>query len=129
MKYKPNMENQYICKPCKKSLQHDEIPKFACTQHIRRNKCIHIVKQLNELEERLLSPRLPFLQMRELGRKYRGKQMGLIGGVINVPANMSRIQHALPCDIKETDTIAVEIKKILSYKSVYALVAFVCIYS
>ena len=61
-----NLENQYICKPCKKYLQHDQIPKFACPQHIRTNKCIDIVKKLNELEERLVSPRLPFLQIREL---------------------------------------------------------------
>ena len=64
-----NLVGQYICKPYKKSLQHDEIPKFACPQHIRRNKCIDIVKQLNQLEEILVSPRLPFLQIRELGKK------------------------------------------------------------
>ena len=45
--------------------------------------------------------------------------MGLIGGVINVPGDMSQIQHAFPCDIKETDIIAVPIKKRLSYKSAY----------
>jgi hypothetical protein len=78
------------------------------------------MKQLNELEERLIALRLPFLQIRELGHKYRGQQMGLTGGVINVPTDTSRIQHALPRDIKETDTIAVEIKKKLCYKSAYA---------
>jgi hypothetical protein len=46
--------------------------------------------------------------------------MGLTGGVINVPTNTSRIKHALTHDIKETDTIAVEIKKKLCYKSAYA---------
>ena len=115
-----NLENQYTCKLCQKAFEHDEIPKFACPQRIRRNKHIGIVKQLNELEERLVSPRLPFLQIRELGQKYRGQQMGLTGGVINVPTDMSRIQHALPRDIKETDTVAVAIKKRLSYKSAYA---------
>ena len=66
-----------------------EIPKFACPQNIRRNQNIKILKELNELEERLLSLRLPFLQIRELEKKHRGQQLGLTGGVINVPIDTS----------------------------------------
>jgi len=45
------------------------------------------MKQLNELEERLIALRFPFLQIQELGHKYKGQQMGLTRGVINVPTN------------------------------------------
>jgi hypothetical protein len=54
-----NLENHYTCKPCHKSLQRGEIPKFSCPWKIQQNKCIHIMKQLNELEERLIALIIP----------------------------------------------------------------------
>lgn len=42
------------------------------------------------------------MQIQELGQKYRGQQMGLTGGIINVPTDTPQIQNVLPCDIKET---------------------------
>ena len=56
-------KNRYICKKCKKSLDHDKTIKFAVPEQIRRNKRILIVKELYELEERLIALRLPFLQI------------------------------------------------------------------
>lgn len=45
--------------------------------------------------------------------------MGLTRGIIYVPTNMSRIRHALPCDMKETDTHCGDKEK-MCYKSAYA---------
>jgi hypothetical protein len=66
------------------------------------------------------------LQIRELGQRYRKPQLGLTGGVINVPTDISRIQHALPHNINETDTIAVAIKKSLRLKNAYSIGCIVC---
>ena len=119
-----DLKTQYNCKSCQKTLLNDEIPKFASPQNIRQNQNIKILKELNSLEERLLSLRLPFLQIRELGKKHRGQQLGLTGGVINVPIDTSRSQCALPHDIKETDTVAVAIKKGYATKMLMLSVAF-----
>jgi hypothetical protein len=53
--------------------------------------------------------------------------VGLIGGVINVPTNTSRIQHSLPRDIKQTNTDVVKIKKNIFYKSAYTFV-HICVH-
>ena len=79
------------------------------------------MEKITELEERLISLRLPFLQIRELRLRYQKPQLGLSGGVINVPADISRIQHALPRTLNESDTIAVAIKKNLKFRNAYAI--------
>ena len=99
-------------------MKKDDVPKFAVPNCIRKNKSIATLKTINELEERLVTLRFPFLQIRELGLRYQQPQLGLSGGVINVPANISRIQHALPRKINESDTISIEIKRSLKFKNV-----------
>ena len=113
--------NIYICRSCKKALKNDVDAKFTVEKKFKRNKPIRIVKELNELEERLIALRLSFLQIRELGQRFKKPQLGLTGGVINVPTDVSRIQHALPRDINETSTIAIAIKKSLRFKNAYAI--------
>ena len=69
-----NDKKNYLCIVCKKALQNDNVPKFAVPHHIRKNKSISILEKITELEERLISLRLPFLQIRELGLRYQKPQ-------------------------------------------------------
>jgi len=117
---KSRVENCYICKHCKKAIEHETIAKYAVPEQIRRNNATRTLTQLTELEERLVALRLPFLQIKEIGHRHKKLQLGLTGGVINVPTNISRIQSALPRTIKDTDTVAVVLKKSLRFKSAYA---------
>ena len=55
-----------------------------------------------------------------MGHRHKKPQLGLTGGVINFPTNISRIQSALPRTIKDTDTIVFVLKKSLRFKSAYA---------
>ena len=105
----------------KKTLQKGDVPKFAVFDCIRKNKSIATLKTINELEERLVALRFPFLQIRELGLRYQKPQLGLSGGVINVHADISRIQHAFPRKINESDTNAIAIKRSLKFKNAYAI--------
>ena len=91
-----HITNTYIFKYCKKAIENDTIPKFAIPEQIRRNNATNTLTQLTELEERLVALRLPFLQIKEMGHRHKKPQLGLTGGVINVPTNISRIQSALP---------------------------------
>jgi len=114
------VENCYICKHCKRAIEHETIAKYAVPEQIRRNNGTRTLTELTELEERLVSLRFPFLQIKEMGHRHKKSQLGLTGGVINVPTNISRIQSALPQTIKDTDTVAVVLKKSLRFKSAYA---------
>lgn len=46
-----------------------------------------------EFEERLISPRIPFMQLVE---KHRGKQKSLRGNVVNVPSDVNSTVTVLP---------------------------------
>ena len=72
---------------------------------------------LSELEERLVSLRIYFAQIRQWG--YKRSQMGLTGTIINVPVHMDVIQRSLPQFVNETMTIAIALKRRLQYKNAY----------
>ncbi len=70
--------------------------------------------QLNELEERLVSLRIPFMQIRELPR---GGQVSVKGNIVNVPTDANKVATSLPRRVNDSDTIPVKLKKRLSHKS------------
>lgn len=77
-----NIQNEYtVCYTCNRSLLQGKIPELA-----RINGFYYLIKPdsplLNKIEERLVSPRLPFLQIRKLGADG---QFGLKGNIINDP--------------------------------------------
>ena len=69
---------------------------------------------LNELECRLLAPRLAF---QKLMQAPRGNQLKIQGNVINVPADVNNTVNILPRLPQESGTIKVQLKRRLQYKS------------
>lgn len=69
---------------------------------------------LNELEWRLLAPRLAF---QKLMQAPRGKQLKITGNVVNVPADVSSTVNLLRTLGNETGTIKVKLKRRLQYES------------
>ena len=70
---------------------------------------------LHQLEESLVAVRIPFMQIRELPR---GGQYSLKGNVINVPVDIQPTINCLPRPMDENFTVAIQLKKKLSYKKV-----------
>lgn len=106
--------NEWICKTCLLAVQQGKIP--VCSTANKYNKTFPIIsEQLNitHLEERLISPRLAFMQLRELPR---GGQLNLKGNVENVPADVNATVKQLPRMLDDTETIPVKLKRKLSYK-------------
>ena len=68
---------------------------------------------LNELECRLIAPRLAF---KKLMQAPRGKQFKISGNVVNVPADMTNTVSMLPRLPHDTGTIKVNLKRRLQYK-------------
>ena len=71
---------------------------------------------LNELERRLLPPRLAF---QKLMQAPRGRQFKIHGNGVNVPAEVSNAVNVLPRlpSPSETGTIKLNLKRKLQYKS------------
>ena len=106
---------EWICKTCDSYLKWGRMPCCA-----KANKMLFPEKpeilNLTSLEERLVAPRIPFMQIRELPR---GGQLSIHGNVVNVPADVTATVNCLPKLLSESDTIAVRLKRRLSYKHCY----------
>jgi hypothetical protein len=74
------------------------------------------LKTLTELEERLISPRIPFMVIRSLGSC---KQFGLKGNLVNVPMNVDTNVSVLPRSFSDTHTIQLKLMRQMKNKNVF----------
>ncbi|CAC5400691.1 unnamed protein product [Mytilus coruscus] len=109
-----------------KSVQHIEWICHTCLNAIKKQKILRFSiankmgfpqrpKELNlyPLEERLLSLRIPFMQIRQLPR---GGQLSVKGNVVNVPVEVQPTINSLPHTLEKSGTISVKLKKKLEFK-------------
>ena len=111
---KTSVDNiEWVCKTCQKYLVKNKIPSCAVV-----NGMVFPPKpaffDLNELECRLLAPRIAF---QKLMQAPRGRQLKIHGNIVNVPADVTHTVSMLPRLPSETGTIKVNLKRKLQYKS------------
>ena len=103
---------EWICQACFAAASHQKIPKFWVHNGLKfPDKPTEL--DLSNLEERLVCPRLPFMQLREMPR---GGQINLKGNIVNVPADVNNTIKSLPRMLNENETIMLKLKRKLSYK-------------
>ena len=64
--------------------------------------------ELHQLEERLITLRIRFMEIRELPR---GGQLSIKGNIVNVPCDIGTTIHSLPRCLNDCETITVQLKK------------------
>ena len=111
---KTSVDNiEWICLSFHKHLKKNKIPPSAA-----KNGMFFPVKpdffDLNELECRLLAPRLAF---QKLLQAPRGNQLKIKGNIVNVPADANSTVNMLPRLPQESGTIKIQLKRRLEYKS------------
>ena len=105
---------EWICHTCLSALRDSKLPKLSVANGMKwPGKPPEL--NLHQLEERLIALRIPFMQIRELPR---GGQYSLKGNVINVPVDIQPTINSLPRPMDENFTVAIQLKKKLSYKKV-----------
>lgn len=103
---------EWICQGCLKSIRKQKTPQFWIHNGLKfPDKPVEL--ELTSLEERLVSPRLPFMQLREMPR---GGQLNIKGNVVNVPSDVSSTIKSLPRMMHDHETIMLKLKRKLSYK-------------
>ena len=103
---------EWICHTCLSALRESKPPKLSVANGMKwPDKPPEL--NLHQLEERLIALRIPFMQIRELPR---GGQYSLKGNVINVPVDIQPTINCLPRPMDENFTVAIQLKKKLSYK-------------
>lgn len=106
---------EWICSTCDSHLKAGTLPPCAKANKMSFPQKPEVL-ELTLLEERLVSPRICFMQLRELPR---GGQLSIHGSVVNVPTDVNSTINALPRPISESHTIPIKLKRRLSYKHHY----------
>ena len=98
-------ETEGLCATCHSNLKSGKFPKCAKANKMSFPKKPDALKNLTPLEERLILPRIPFMQVRELPS---GGQLSIHGNVVNVPADVNSTVNVLPGPINESQTIPIK---------------------
>ena len=105
---------EWLCKTCNKHLKNNKVPPCATINGLQFPEKPSFF-DLNELECRLLAPRLAF---QKLMQAPRGRQLKINGNIVNVPADVvNTVNMLLPRFPNDTSTIKVNLKRRLQYKS------------
>ena len=105
---------EWICHTCLSALRDSKLPKLSVANGMKwPDKPPEL--NLHQLEERLIALRIPFMQIRVLPRDG---QYSLKGNVINEPVDIQPTINCLPRPMDENFTVAIQLKKKLSYKKV-----------
>ncbi|XP_024085470.1 uncharacterized protein LOC106661425 isoform X2 [Cimex lectularius] len=106
-----------VCSTCRTSIQKQSIPKMAVHNGFEYPTIPENLQNcpLDLVSERLISPRIPFMQIRRL-RHVHG-QYGIYGQIINVPMEVNTMVNKLPRNINDDHCIYVHIKRKKIHKS------------
>ena len=113
--FKSVNDSEWICITCDSNLKKGKLPSCSKANKMGFPDKPEVLN-LTSLEERLISPRIPFMQLWELPR---GGQLSIHGNIVNVPSDVNSTVHCLPRPLSESQTIPIKLKRRLSYKHHY----------
>ena len=102
---------EWICQTCNNHLKKGRVPPCAIANGMQFPEKPSFF-DLNELECRLIAPRLAF---QKIFQAPRGGQLKITGNVVNVPADVNSTVNMLPRLPDETGTIKVQLKEMSTY--------------
>ncbi|XP_077544882.1 uncharacterized protein LOC144158104, partial [Haemaphysalis longicornis] len=106
-----------VCNSCKDSMIRGVVPAMCVAYGYKYPSRPVGLPELNAVEERLISPRLPFMSIRRLTRATG--QYGILGQVVNVPIEVPKLVLELPRQVPDDAAIDVNIKRRLMSPATY----------
>ena len=114
---KKSVDNkEWICRNCHVKLKRKKLPVQAKCNGLALSKVPDELSDLNPLEVRLLSRRIPFMKLVSLPR---GKQAGIQGPAVNVPTDLDIVCEQFPRLPTECQIISLKLKRKLEYRKAY----------
>ena len=107
---------QWVCKTCDRQLKNGPLPVQGKANGLALSDIPSELSNLNPLELRLISLRVPFMKMVALPT---GKQRCIHGPAINVPSKLDSVCRLLPRLPSQTDIVPLKLKRKLSFKGHY----------
>ena len=114
--YKSTDSNIWICTTCHRKLKQGKIPAQSKINNLDLDVVPDELSELNSIEIRLLSKRIPFMKMVALPR---GRQTAIHGPAVNIPTNLDTICKLLPRLPKDSEILPMKLKRRLCYKGHY----------
>jgi hypothetical protein len=105
-----------LCRNCLDACKRRRVSAMSRSNGYRYPPYPTHLPKLGPIEERLVYPRLPYMQIRRL---WHAGQYGIVGQVINVPVDVNNMVQTLPRQLEDDYAINVNIKRSLIHKSVY----------
>lgn len=78
-----------------------------------------VMKDAMPLEERVVAPILPFMQIRPLMPHSLNPQLGVKGSVVNIPVEIPEMVNSLPRTFDNMATVQVKLKRHMDHRSDY----------
>ena len=101
--------NTRLCGNCSYTLAKQKIPSLSVLNGFKFPEFPANLPPLDLLSERLISPRLPFMQIRRL--RHVSGQYAIYGQIINVPVDFNNMVNKLPQNVDDDYCINVHLKK------------------
>ena len=108
--------NVWVCKTCDRALMRGKIPIQAKANNLQLSVIPPQLSDLNPMELRLISLRIPFLKMVALPS---GKQRCIHGPAVNVPSKVDSICSVLPRLPSQTELVPLKLKRKMAYRKHY----------
>ena len=109
-------DRQWICKTCDHALKRGKLPVQAKANNLELDDMVAELSDLNSLEVRLISLRIPFMKMVALPC---GKQRAIHGPAVNIPTNLTPACTLLPRLPSQAQMVPMKLKRKLCYKGHY----------
>lgn len=112
-------DSVYICQTCHDQFRKKNFLTISVRNDLEFPKDPECIKELTSLEERLVSPIVPFMQIPELQRSALNPQLGIKGSVVNIPVEIPEMIQTLPRTVDRLQTIQLKFKRRLNHASTY----------
>ena len=115
-RYISNDGDEWVCKTCDRALKRRVMPLQAKANGLQLCNVPPELSDLNALELRLISLRVPFMKMVALPS---GKQRSIHGPAVNVPSKVDTICDVLPRLPSQSELVPLKLKRKIAYRGNY----------
>jgi len=105
-----------LCSTCKAYILKEKIPTLNLSKGLEFKPLPDCLTKLSNLEERFVSPRIPFMNIIQL--LHQGQQ-SLHGNIVNVPVSVDEMISVLPREFQDTQLIQIKFMRKMGFKKVY----------
>lgn len=119
------VDTTYICTTCRAQSKKDKVPTLKVTNGLEFPDIPKVLQELTPLEERMVSPVVPFMQIRDLMPFALNPQLGIKGSVVNIPVEIPEMVQTLPRLDDKLQTIQLKFKRHETHARPYMFEAIV----